>query len=114
MAATLNSRIPMIIAKLDDETFEGMVAFAEKVAEGAKERVPDAPPTGSGLVSAIHIEADESKLEVSVVAGDNEHFYGHFLELGTTRTSPRPFLIPAFEAERPNLNEIASEYLGDL
>lgn len=133
-AAKLTSRIPLIIADLDETMLEGVLEVAERIAEGARQRVPDAPPMNEGLVEAIHVEtgadlvkasevgfgADVQTAEdlagnaVAVVAGDSEHFYGHFLENGTSRTPPRPFLIPAFEAERDSLEEIIGQRMEDI
>jgi HK97 gp10 family phage protein len=38
-----------------------------------------------------------------VVAGDDDVFYGHFVENGTVKQPPRPFLIPALEAAAPGI-----------
>jgi len=135
-AAKLTSRIPLIIAELDDTMLEGVLEVAHRIAEGAKQRVPDAPPMNEGLVEAIHVETGADLVKsseigfgsdaqtytaeelagnaVAVVAGDSEHFYGHFLENGTSRTPPRPFLIPAFEAERDSLEEIIGQRMEDI
>lgn len=135
-AAKLTSRIPQIIADLDDKTIEAVVDLAGRIVDGAKQRVPDAPPLTEGLVEAIHVEtgtdlvksteagfshstltmsAEElSRGAVAVVAGDHDHFYGHIIENGGVNRSPHPFLVPAFEAEKENLNEIAKEHLGDI
>lgn len=124
-AGQLKSRIPLIISTLDDRTLAAVKELADRMAEDAKERVPDAHPLGEGLVDAIHVETEADYSEfargvsqtsqaVAVVAGDSEHFYGHMVENGTVHTSPRPFLVPAFEAERENLYAIARVYLANL
>lgn len=136
-AAKLTSRIPQIIAELDPKTMDAVVELAERVVEGAKERVPDDTPIGVGLISAIHVETGSDLVKsteivgpanpeavysatelsdsaVAVVAGDHDHFYGHILEHGGLHTAPHPFLVPAYEAERENLNDIVSEHLKDL
>lgn len=132
-AAKLTSRIPLIIASLDDTMLEGILEVADRIAEGARQRVADAPPYGEGLIEAIHVETGADLVKsseigfgavqeaedlagnaVAVVAGDSEHFYGHFLENGTSRTPPRPFLIPAYEAERDSLEAVIGEKLEDI
>lgn len=105
----LKSRIPLIIAELDDRLIEGVTEVAEAIADGARERVP--VDTGT-LRDAIHVEVDQSS--VRVVAGNDDAFYGHIVEGGGVNTPARPFLIPAFEAERPRLEDVVGEHLEDL
>jgi HK97 gp10 family phage protein len=96
MPATLKSRLPAIIVALPGVTAAEAKGLAEAVEVRAKELAPDAPPIGQGLVQAIHTEPDEEGFRV--VAGDEDVFYGHFVEFGTAQgASPHPFLIPAFE-----------------
>lgn len=105
----LQSRIPQIIGELDDKLLEGVTALAEQIAEGARERVP--VETGA-LRDAIHVRVEDD--QVAVVAGDNMAFYGHMVENGTVKAPAHPFLVPAFEAELPDLAEIVGERLEDL
>jgi HK97 gp10 family phage protein len=105
----LKSRIPLIIAELDDKVREGVVEVAENIADGATERVP---VDSGALRDAIHVETDENR--VRVVAGNTEAFYGHIVEHGGVHTPARPFLIPAYEAERPKLEDVVGEHLEDL
>lgn len=136
VAAKLTSRIPLIVADLDEKTLTGVLALAQRIAEGAQERVADAPPLGEGLVEAIHVETGTDLVKsteagyshsvltvtaeelsagaVAVVAGDHDNFQGHILENGGVNHAPQPFLVPAFEAERPNLEEVVGEELRDL
>lgn len=113
----LKSRIPLIIGELDETLMEGVKEFAEAISEGAKERAP--VDTGA-LRDAIHVEIDEgSQLQrtgksVRVVAGNDEAFYGHIVEHGGVHTPAHPFLIPAYEAERPKLEDVVGEHLEDL
>jgi HK97 gp10 family phage protein len=97
----LKSRIPQIQAELVAKSEGVMKAGAEAVSVGAKMRAPDAPPEGEGLVEAIHVEDDVEGFYV--VAGDDDVFYGHFVENGTVKQPPRPFLIPALEAAAPGI-----------
>jgi HK97 gp10 family phage protein len=95
-AASLKSRLPEIIALVDVRSSAYAKALAEEIAERARDRAPDAPPLGTGLVSSIHVEElDEDTF--SVQAGDDDVFYGHMVEYGTSHSAPVPFLIPAFE-----------------
>jgi HK97 gp10 family phage protein len=106
---TLISRIPEIVADLPSTVKDALMESAEAIAEAAKERVP---VDSGALRDAIHVEEIEGG--ASVVAGDERVFYGHLVEHGTTQAPPRPFLIPAFEAERENLLERVGEALEDI
>lgn len=105
----LRSRIPQIIGELDDKLLEGVTALAEQIAEGARDRVP--VETGA-LRDAIHVVVKDD--QVAVVAGDNVAFYGHMVENGTVKAPPHPFLVPAFEAELPDLTDLVGERLQDI
>lgn len=132
-AAKLTSRLPMIIADLDETTLEGVMEVAERIVEGAKERVP---VDDGDLRDAIHIETGtdlvkvtEAKNEwnvkavytaqelgegaIAVVAGNSDIFYGHIVENGGVHTSPRPFLVPAFEVERQSLEDVVGEHIRE-
>lgn len=92
MPVELKSRLPEIALELGPLTSEGLNEGAKLIVEAAKQRVP----VESGrLRDAIHIE-DEGQ-GIAVVAGNNEAFYGHMVEHGTTHSPPHPFLVPAFE-----------------
>jgi HK97 gp10 family phage protein len=106
VSATLKSRFPQIVAALDPSMMAATKAAAEVIAQRAKDRVP----VESGeLRDAIHVvDEDEGH---SVVAGDTDAFYGHMVEFGTTHTAARPFLIPAAEETRPEVEAAASAAL---
>ena len=99
MASSYKSRIPEIAATLDARIIAAMRTAVEAVEMDAKARVPVA---SGELRDAIHIET-EDRNSVSVVAGDDNVFYGHFVEHGTSRVPARPFLVPALEAKREEI-----------
>lgn len=113
MTAIVKSRFPEVIATLGPRLSAALGAGAEIIAEEAAERVSDQPVIGEGLVSAIHVEKT-GELEFAVVGGDDEHWYGHFLEFGTSHSAPRPFLVPALDAKRDNVVELAAVALRGL
>jgi HK97 gp10 family phage protein len=113
MPATLKSRIPQIIAGMDPGVNAAIKAGAEVISERAKTLAPDAPPQGEGLVEAIHVE-DAGDGGQYVVAGDSEHFYGHFLEFGTVKAPAQPFLIPAAEASVTEIEGLVNAALRTL
>ena len=96
MSVTLKSRLPQIAAELRPRVSAAVKDSAEQVAEAAKARVP--VDTGR-LRDAIHVER-KGPAEYAVVAGDNQAWYGHLIEHGTTRQPPRPFLVPTLEEQR--------------
>jgi HK97 gp10 family phage protein len=87
-------RIPVIARALDGRIDQGLREVADDIAQDAKQRAP--VNTGS-LREAIHVEKDDGYM---VIAGDDDVFYGHFVEFGTTETGARPFLLPALEGKR--------------
>ena len=103
MPAVLKSRIPQIINEIVPVLHEGVHEGAEGVMELAKELVPvsDSPPH---LRDAIHLEQIEPATW-AVVYGDEEQFYGHFIEFGTQGGAvgpqpARPFAIPSLELQK--------------
>lgn len=101
--AILKSRIPMIVAELPTVLDHVAEAGAELISATAKEKVEVS--TGA-LRDAIHTE-EIKKGTHAVVAGDEEAFYGHLLENGTTHSAPHPFLLPALEEDRPEVFALA-------
>jgi HK97 gp10 family phage protein len=92
----LVDRFPQIITELPVRLDIAAAKGAQTIADRAAEKVADAPPLGEGLVASIHVRRQRQGRYI-VEAGDKEHFYGHFLEFGTRKMYPRPFLIPAVE-----------------
>jgi HK97 gp10 family phage protein len=93
----LKSRLPSIGPEIQARLEAECAKTAEHVAEAARERVP--VDTGA-LRDAIHVEPAEHGIGEFVVAGNTEAWYGHLVEYGTVNTDPRPFLLPAAEANR--------------
>lgn len=113
MPAKLTSRLPLIAAELQPKVDVAVRAGAEGIATHARARVHDAPPIGEGLVAAIHVE-HEGPARYSVVAGNDEVFWGHLLEHGTSHSPPYPFLIPATEDGRDEATNLVRAALGHL
>lgn len=94
----LKSRIPLIAAELNAKVDTAVATGALAVAAHARARVPVGAPDVH-LRDAIHVERT-GVAEYSVVAGDNEVWYGHLVEWGTSHSAPRPFMVPAAEDGR--------------
>lgn len=103
------SRLPLIAAQLDEKTLEGVVELGERVVDRAQERV--AVESGD-LRDSIHLEIDGN--QVWIVAGDSKAYYGHIVENGGVFQPAQPFLVPSFEEERGNLEELVGERLEEL
>lgn len=105
-----DSRLPLIISRLDEQIDEAARLTANAIASDAKSRVPVA---GGSLRDSIHVDK-EGEGSYYVVAGDSDVFYGHLVENGTTKMPPRPFLVPAAEAEKQHIDENGRRALSDL
>lgn len=110
MSATLKSRLPEIVAELRPRVSAAVKEASEHVADEAKMRVP--VDTGD-LRDAIHVERG-GPATYSVLAGDSDAFYGHMVEFGTSRTAPRPFMVPAAEASRAVAEAMVTAVLRGL
>jgi HK97 gp10 family phage protein len=106
----LRSRLDRIARSLDEEIDPAMRHVAERVAQGAQARVP---VDSGALRNAIHVERQDEGA-YRVVAGDGDVFYGHIVEHGSVRVPPRPFLLPAAESVRDNIDELVRAALKDL
>ena len=103
------NRFPKIIVQLDPTVDAALRVAAEQVAQAAKARVPVA---SGDLRNSIHVERQGGGY--AVIAGDDTAFYGHMVEFGTSRTSPRPFLVPALEEQRGELEAYVRGALRSL
>lgn len=113
MAASLKSRLPEIVAELRPRVGAAVKSGAELVSERASAKAPDRTPYGAGLVATIQAER-RGPAEYAVVAGDEDVFYGHFIEFGTTKATAQPFLIPALEESKDDIEAIVTGVLRGL
>lgn len=107
---TFSSRFPEIIAELPAIIDEAIAEGAEIIAEDARSRVPIR--TGALELSIESEQREQGTYEV--VAGGKEAFYGFFVEFGTSKMAPEPFMIPAEEAEREFVISIVDAALHNL
>lgn len=126
MRATLKSRIPAVIAGLPVAVGKPIKDGAERIAREAAANAPDRPPPYSGLPESIEAKSADfsfgSRSAFSGVSGGLGFgtplkgspitatgygvfaaWYWNYLEFGTTNASPRPFMLPAAEAEMPSI-----------
>jgi HK97 gp10 family phage protein len=116
MGVTLKSKLPDIADHLRSEVSRAVKEAAQAVADEAKARVP---VDEGDLRDAIHIERREAGA-YAVVAGNEDVYWGHYVEHGTQAsegrnfsTGPRPFLVPALELERTRIAERIERALED-
>ena len=106
----LRSRIPQITVQMEILVDEAIEEGAEEVAQAARNRLQPHHVTGR-LEESVHL--DEQRDGVYVVAGGGRDatipyrardvFWGHFLEFGTSRSAPYPFLVPSLEERRTGI-----------
>lgn len=112
MGVSLKSKFPDIAKELRPKVSRAVKQGAEDVALAAKARVPI---DEGDLKRAIHVER-QGAAEYTVVAGsrDEDVFYGHLVEFGTTHSHAQPFLVPALEATQPVVVGRVAEALREL
>jgi len=111
---SLEDKLSNLDAKLTNALAEALDEISEKIRDDAKSFAP--VDTGA-LRKSIHVER-KGKLEVSIVAGDGgvinprtgrEVDYAGYVEFGTSRASPQPYMQPALEKNRDEILRIVKE-----
>lgn len=84
---------------------------AEALNKGAEilkeEVIKQAPKRFGELKKSISITPENEK----VVVHTGDAFYAHFLEFGTTKMSAKPFMEPAFNAKKEEIQEAMAEVI---
>lgn len=110
----LEDKLSNLEEKLTNALAEALEEIAVKIRDDAKGFAP--VDTGS-LRRSIRVEK-EGKLQVSVVAGGGgvinprtgrEVDYAGYVEFGTSRASPQPYMQPALEKNRDEILRIVKE-----
>ena len=91
----LTARINKAVNSLDEKIVEGLEVVGSNIVADAKSW---APVRTGRLRDSIGMSVLNRQLEVYAEAE-----YAAYVEYGTSRMAPRPFLAPAFEANRPDL-----------
>ena len=107
----LQIRLSVLGFKLNDALDEALEEIAEKIRDDAKDFVP--VDTGA-LQKSIRVEK-KKKLEVLIIAGGGgvinpktgrEVDYAGYVEFGTSRVNPQPYMQPALEKNRDTIIQI--------
>jgi len=107
----LEDKLSNLKEKLNHALAEALEEIAEKIRDDAKGFAP--VDTGS-LRKSIRVER-EGELQFSVVAGDGgvinprmgrEVDYAGYVEFGTSRMSPQPYMQPALEKNRDEILQV--------
>ena len=107
----LEDKLSNLDVKLSNALAEALEEIAEKIRDDAKGFVP--VDTGA-LRKSIRIEK-KGKLKVSIIAGGGgiinprsgrEVDYAGYVEFGTRRASPQPYMQPALEKNKDEILRI--------
>lgn len=104
MATVYTSDLPRLMREFERQAEAATRRTAERVADRARANVP----ADRGFVKET-IDARPADGGYEVVAGgkgrgrQGRGFYAHILEFGGAGEAPRPFLVPAAEAEQDDL-----------
>lgn len=109
MSVTLKSRLPQIEREIAADVPRAIGLGVERIVQDAKSRVP---VLSGALRDSIHL--DKTTSGWAVIAGNSKVYYGHMIEHGTTYSPPRPFLIPALEAQKQEIESLVKAALRRL
>jgi len=115
----LEDKLSNLDEKLGKALDEALNEIAEKIRDDAKGFVP--VDTGA-LRKSIRVEK-KGKLEVQVIAGGGgvinprtgrEVDYAGYVEFGTSRMSPQPYMQPALEKNRDEILRVVKEKVFEV
>lgn len=94
------------------EARSGEFSYGDRSAFGAGGA--DSVATSVGFAAAVKQPGTRSTVVTQQAYGVWGAWYSHFLEFGTTHAAPRPFLRPAFEANKEDIEALVSAALRGL
>lgn len=105
MGVRITGDIPKFRKKATRRILTARERIARDKAEELKKRAREMAPVRTGR---LRESISYSRVKNGYQVGPTE-FYGAFVELGTSRVGPRPFLIPAAEEVEPQFVEAMRE-----
>ncbi|ESU71107.1 hypothetical protein T260_15115 [Geobacillus thermopakistaniensis] len=88
-------------AEADRVKEEALLAGAEIIQQAASERAP----RDTGKLAENIVISDVKEDGTVDIGPDRDRFYGLFLEFGTSKMAARPFLQPAFEESKEQVQQ---------
>lgn len=83
-----------------------------KGAEHLREKIEGNAPERTGKLKSEIIIGDVKDGSIDVgVDQQGKAFYGYFLEFGTSKMHPRPFIAPTLENEKQKTQDIMSDII---
>ena len=99
-------------ARVGRDVAQAVRESGERVRDDAKGRAPVRTGKLAGSIG-VDTYGDGRSAGMTVVVGPSEH-YGLFVERGTSKMAPEPFMGPAFEAEAPKLEAAIADIAGTV
>lgn len=97
----LLSRLGRIGAEAEQVKKDALQAGAEVVQQAASEKAPKR----TGALAENIVISDITEDGTVDIGPDRDRFYGFFLEFGTSKMAARPFLQPAFEENKEQVQQ---------
>ena len=117
---TLKSRFPEIAAELRPRVGLAIRDGARLIEDRAKAKVPvgvDPDPHPGYLFESIHVERRGVGAYAVVAGGEHQGtmvYWGRFVEFGTVKMEPQPFLLPAAEERKEEVAALVTGVLRGL
>ena len=91
-------------------------AGANVIRDEARRKVPIKTGTLKKSIVSIQRKAQNGQITFSVTpsrGGNNDGWYAHFVEFGTSHSSAKPFLRPAFDQSNNESLEASKRYIAE-
>lgn len=88
---------------------------ANIVRDEARRIVPKDTKNLEKSITTIRRKGDKNTVQFSITpskGGRNDGWYGHFLELGTSKMSAKPFLRPSLDSKQDEVLQATKEYIA--
>lgn len=100
-------------SRVGAEAARAVKESANRVQSDARTRAPKGATGNLRRSIGVDFYGDGRSVGLTAVVGPTA-YYGKFLEGGTVKMSPRPFMQPALDAEAPRLEEAIAAIAGGV